>query len=127
MDTTKSGVPCQVWNSQSPHSHPYTSSTFPLANLEDNNGNSCRDPDNRGFLWCITSDEDQQQENCGDNGDAFYQNYCDASLDHDMGSSEYNTVRGDGSIGQYEIISVRRPQVGVEEAGFVNYYYGSTG
>ena len=42
MAKTRTGIICQCWNSQSPHSHSFTPSTHPHSGLEKN---YCRNPD----------------------------------------------------------------------------------
>lgn len=45
---------CQMWKSDSPHSH-------------DNNdlpGNFCRNPDNEPAPWCYTTDPDTRWDYC---------------------------------------------------------------
>ncbi|XP_039266937.2 plasminogen-like [Styela clava] len=58
---TKSGIICQAWNSQSPHRHRYTSSTYPNSGL---NGNNCRNPDLDKNPWCFTTSSYKQWEYC---------------------------------------------------------------
>ena len=48
--TTVGGLPCQAWQSQSPHTHGYTLDEYGTHGLE---GNGCRDPDGDGFLWYV--------------------------------------------------------------------------
>ena len=52
---TASGLPCQRWDSQSPHSHPNSdASRFPDATMGETT-NYCRNPDNDATLWCYTT------------------------------------------------------------------------
>jgi len=62
---TISGIACQRWDSQKPHSHnDNIASMFPDATLADAS-NYCRNPDSKdGGLWCYTSDPDKQWEFC---------------------------------------------------------------
>eukprot|EP00058_Branchiostoma_floridae_P012504 XP_002597992.1 hypothetical protein BRAFLDRAFT_79777 [Branchiostoma floridae] len=52
---------CQRWDSQSPHSHPYTPQAHPDAGLEEN---FCRNPDNKERPWCYTTDGTQSWDYC---------------------------------------------------------------
>ncbi|CAK8673207.1 unnamed protein product [Clavelina lepadiformis] len=63
---TVSGITCQRWDSQSPHSHQVTSETNPDADLRNN---YCRTPDTggnspKGGPWCYTTDIKVEQEIC---------------------------------------------------------------
>ncbi|KAK3105903.1 hypothetical protein FSP39_008229, partial [Pinctada imbricata] len=62
---TTSGIPCQPWASQSPHSHKYNDSAyFPGENITEIAG-YCRDPDGRfGQPWCYTSQSNVEWEHC---------------------------------------------------------------
>ena len=48
ISRTKSGLPCQRWDSQYPHTHTRTSSNYPDDGLE---GNYCRNPGNGPSGW----------------------------------------------------------------------------
>ncbi len=59
---TKSGLECQRWDSQSPHSHSRTRKNYPDAGLSEN---YCRNPDNEpGGAWCYTTDPNKRWEYC---------------------------------------------------------------
>jgi len=69
---------------------------------------------------------------CQDGSVVNYQNAggnanpaCGGTLDADMREAEYNQVRGDGSQGQVENISVQQPSDGFGYSGKVQYYAGS--
>ncbi|MEE6523891.1 hypothetical protein FKM82_022993 [Ascaphus truei] len=49
---TTSGIPCQRWDSQSPHQHRFLPEKYPCKGLEDN---YCRNPDGSEAPWCFTS------------------------------------------------------------------------
>jgi len=58
------GLPCQRWDSQTPHSHHYNDvNAFPDASITDV-ANYCRDPDNVGFLWCYTTNSTIRWQPC---------------------------------------------------------------
>ena len=62
LATTVGGLPCQGWQSQSPHEHDYTLEEYDSSGLE---GNGCRDPDGaEGRLWCYTTDPDTRWDYC---------------------------------------------------------------
>ncbi|CAH1786987.1 unnamed protein product, partial [Owenia fusiformis] len=65
IHSTVKGVPCQRWDSQSPHQHDrIDASKFPDATLGDA-ANYCRNPDGEpGGLWCYTSDPGQRWDYC---------------------------------------------------------------
>ncbi|XP_046367076.2 uncharacterized protein LOC124142560 isoform X2 [Haliotis rufescens] len=64
LNTTVAGIPCQRWDSQSPHAHSHTDiSKFPDDNLEDA-ANYCRNPDGKYGLWCYTNDPDVEWQYC---------------------------------------------------------------
>ncbi|XP_078700893.1 plasminogen-like [Branchiostoma floridae x Branchiostoma belcheri] len=52
---------CQRWDSQSPHSHPYTPQAHPDAGLEEN---FCRNPDNKDRPWCYITDGTDTWDYC---------------------------------------------------------------
>ena len=54
-NVTVSGLPCQRWDSQSPHSHSYSDPwSFPDATMIEVS-NYCRNPDLEDDLWCFTT------------------------------------------------------------------------
>ena len=59
---TKSGVQCQVWSHQSPHSHQKTHVAYPNAGLGGHN--HCRNPDHDVMPWCLTVAEEPVWEYC---------------------------------------------------------------
>ncbi|CBY30366.1 unnamed protein product [Oikopleura dioica] len=61
--TTVSGLTCQKWNSQTPHSHSREKDNYGEKDFETN---FCRNPDNEpGGPWCYTTDPDSRWEYCG--------------------------------------------------------------
>ncbi|XP_068198816.1 plasminogen [Antennarius striatus] len=60
---TISGVNCQAWRSQSPHTHnSFTPQSHPNNGLD---GNSCRNPDNDvNGPWCYTTDPSKKWDYC---------------------------------------------------------------
>ncbi|CAB9514790.1 Apolipoprotein(a) (Fragment) [Seminavis robusta] len=61
INTTMTGKPCQRWDSQLPHHHPYSPDMYPLAGLESN---YCRNPDSESAAWCYTTDNKTRWEFC---------------------------------------------------------------
>lgn len=62
---TASGYMCQAWNTQSPHTHSFTSSDFPEGNINAA-GSMCRDPGGlQGQPWCYTNQLNPVMEFCG--------------------------------------------------------------
>ncbi|KAF6114449.1 hypothetical protein HJG60_010449 [Phyllostomus discolor] len=61
ISKTISGLECQAWGSQSPHTHGYLPSKFPNKNLEMN---YCRNPDAEPRPWCFTTDPNKRWEFC---------------------------------------------------------------
>jgi len=55
-NTTISGRPCQRWDSQSPHMHPYSN----LSAFE----NYCMNPNEDAAPWCYTTDTHRKIEFC---------------------------------------------------------------
>lgn len=52
--TTISGLTCQKWSEQAPHSHSFTHENYPNMGLGDHN--YCRNPDSdAGGVWCYTT------------------------------------------------------------------------
>ena len=52
-NVTESGKTCQMWSSQTPHSH-----------TRSGEGNYCRNPDEEPKPWCYTTDPDVRFELC---------------------------------------------------------------
>ncbi|XP_074165484.1 plasminogen isoform X1 [Sminthopsis crassicaudata] len=61
ISTTESGIQCQAWDSQEPHSHEYLPSKFPNKNLKKN---YCRNPDGEPRPWCFTTSPNKRWEFC---------------------------------------------------------------
>ena len=60
--TSRSGIPCQAWNMQSPHTHDMMPSNHPDKGL---NENYCRNPDNEeNGPWCYTTSVNKRWEHC---------------------------------------------------------------
>ncbi|KAM4722214.1 hepatocyte growth factor-like protein isoform 2-T2 [Rhinophrynus dorsalis] len=49
---TTSGIPCQRWDSQTPHKHRFLPEKYPCKGLEEN---YCRNPDGSEAPWCFTT------------------------------------------------------------------------
>uniref|UniRef100_A0A8C1TIU9 Macrophage stimulating 1 n=1 Tax=Cyprinus carpio TaxID=7962 RepID=A0A8C1TIU9_CYPCA len=52
VNETTSGIPCQRWDAQKPHEHPFSPKTYECKGLEQN---YCRNPDGSEAPWCFTS------------------------------------------------------------------------
>uniref|UniRef100_A0A8C5HMR1 Hepatocyte growth factor-like protein n=1 Tax=Gouania willdenowi TaxID=441366 RepID=A0A8C5HMR1_GOUWI len=52
VNETTSGIPCQRWDAQVPHEHPFYPNTYECKGLEEN---YCRNPDGSEAPWCFTS------------------------------------------------------------------------
>ncbi|XP_067650835.1 uncharacterized protein [Haliotis asinina] len=64
LNVTVTGIPCQRWDSQTPHAHTHTDiSKFPDDNLEDA-ANYCRNPEGKHGLWCYTINPDVEWQYC---------------------------------------------------------------
>ena len=61
VTTTISGLTCQDWSVQFPHTHVHTPGNYPDAGLD---GNDCRDPDGSGQAWCYTTNPGVRREFC---------------------------------------------------------------
>ena len=61
LNVTKSGLSCQRWDSNRPHSHTRKFKNYPNAGLEEN---YCRNPDNESNVWCYTKDSKKRWEEC---------------------------------------------------------------
>ncbi|XP_077864886.1 plasminogen-like [Saccoglossus kowalevskii] len=59
---TYTGIECQKWTSQTPHSHEYDPESYPAAGLGDNN--YCRNPSGYFVPWCFTTDPNMEQGSC---------------------------------------------------------------
>ncbi|NXT90407.1 PLMN protein, partial [Anhinga rufa] len=59
--TTVSGLECQRWDSQQPHSHGYLPENFPEKDLKMN---YCRNPDGEPRPWCFTTSLTKRWEYC---------------------------------------------------------------
>ncbi|XP_009920512.1 plasminogen [Haliaeetus albicilla] len=59
--TTVSGLECQRWDSQQPHSHGYLPENFPEKDLKMN---YCRNPDGEPQPWCFTTSPTKRWEYC---------------------------------------------------------------
>ena len=56
INYTSSGLPCQRWDSQTPHEHKFTN----LANAS----NFCRNPNGDITPWCYTTDPKIKMDHC---------------------------------------------------------------
>lgn len=56
INVTKTGIPCQRWDSQTPHKHKFDE----LADHE----NYCRNPDEDNGPWCYTTNDTQRYDFC---------------------------------------------------------------
>ncbi|XP_069625621.1 plasminogen isoform X2 [Ranitomeya imitator] len=61
VSKTKSGLECQNWDSQKPHTHGYKPDSIPEKNLINNH---CRNPDGEPRPWCFTTDPNKRWEFC---------------------------------------------------------------
>ncbi|KAH0622431.1 hypothetical protein JD844_024733 [Phrynosoma platyrhinos] len=61
VSQTESGLQCQPWASQEPHSHGYLPANFPEKNLRSN---YCRNPDGEPRPWCFTTSPTKRWEFC---------------------------------------------------------------
>ncbi|XP_006631118.3 hepatocyte growth factor-like protein [Lepisosteus oculatus] len=52
VNETTSGIPCQRWDAQYPHRHPFYPQAYECKGLEEN---YCRNPDGSEAPWCFTS------------------------------------------------------------------------
>lgn len=60
---TESGLKCQAWDKQTPHTHTRIAANYPYGGLE---ANYCRNPDGAsGGNWCYTEDPKVRWEYCG--------------------------------------------------------------
>eukprot|EP00058_Branchiostoma_floridae_P023734 XP_002609224.1 hypothetical protein BRAFLDRAFT_125972 [Branchiostoma floridae] len=61
VNITSSGRACQRWDSQTPHPHTRTLTSYPSAGLDEN---FCRNPDGEAEPWCYTQDPYVKWEAC---------------------------------------------------------------
>lgn len=61
VNTTPSGIPCQRWDSQSPHRHSFVPEDYKCKDL---NKNHCRNPDGAEAPWCFTTDPEIRVAYC---------------------------------------------------------------
>ena len=59
LNVTQTGLACQAWSSQSPHTHSFYPDEYP--GLEEN---YCRNPDLEARTWCFTRDQDTRWGYC---------------------------------------------------------------
>ncbi|XP_066553640.1 hepatocyte growth factor-like protein [Amia ocellicauda] len=52
VNETTSGIPCQRWDAQKPHKHPFIPEIYECKGLEEN---YCRNPDGSEAPWCFAS------------------------------------------------------------------------
>ena len=60
---TYSGIPCQRWDTLSPHIHGQIAYSFPEKNLTVAE-NYCRNPDGESGPWCYTTDSNVRWQLC---------------------------------------------------------------
>ncbi|KAM9326911.1 hepatocyte growth factor-like protein isoform 2-T2 [Gastrophryne carolinensis] len=58
---TTSGIPCQRWDSQTPHKHRFLPEKYPCKGLD---GNYCRNPDGSEAPWCFTTNPNMRVAYC---------------------------------------------------------------
>ena len=63
VSNTKEGIPCQRWDSQTPHMHFQQTQFFPEKNLTQAE-NYCRNPDGEPMVWCYTMDASIRWKYC---------------------------------------------------------------
>ncbi|XP_035486378.1 hepatocyte growth factor-like protein isoform X2 [Scophthalmus maximus] len=62
VNETTSGIPCQRWDAQYPHEHPFYPNTYECKGLEEN---YCRNPDgDQHGPWCYTTDPKTEFDYC---------------------------------------------------------------
>nr|XP_033794312.1 plasminogen [Geotrypetes seraphini] len=61
ISKTESGLDCQSWDLQTPHTHGYLPPIFPEKDLKNN---YCRNPDGEPRPWCFTSSPSKRWEYC---------------------------------------------------------------
>ena len=63
QSVTKSGLTCQKWAEQSPHTHEYTTDKHGDKGIGDHN--YCRNPDEEyNMTWCYTTSPDKRWDFC---------------------------------------------------------------
>ncbi len=63
VSVTETGLECQRWDSQTPHSHSHSDADFPEKDLSLTS-NYCRNPSGRSRPWCYTTDKDIEWDYC---------------------------------------------------------------
>ena len=62
VNMTRTGILCQKWDTNSPHTHDKKSAAYPNAGIE---GNECRNPDTEPQgPWCYTSSPSTRWDYC---------------------------------------------------------------
>ncbi|KAG5274258.1 hypothetical protein AALO_G00134080 [Alosa alosa] len=61
VNETTSGIPCQRWEAQRPHIHPFYPHIYECKGLEEN---YCRNPDGSEAPWCFTSVSEMRTALC---------------------------------------------------------------
>ncbi|XP_066264124.1 uncharacterized protein [Branchiostoma lanceolatum] len=61
LSVTRTGLTCQRWDSQTPHTHDRTAAKYPSSGLEQN---YCRNPDGSSGAWCYTTDPRTRWDYC---------------------------------------------------------------
>ncbi|XP_053566915.1 plasminogen [Bombina bombina] len=61
VSKTESGIVCQRWDEQIPHSHGFNPANLPEKNLVSN---YCRNPDGEPRPWCFTTNSNKRWEFC---------------------------------------------------------------
>ncbi|XP_062977154.1 hepatocyte growth factor-like protein [Elgaria multicarinata webbii] len=61
VNITSTGIPCQRWDSQTPHQHRFLPEKYECKNLDEN---YCRNPDGSEAPWCFTTFPNVQMAFC---------------------------------------------------------------
>ncbi|XP_053325850.1 hepatocyte growth factor-like protein isoform X2 [Spea bombifrons] len=61
VNVTTSGIPCQPWDSQTPHKHRFLPEKYPCKGLDKN---YCRNPDGSEAPWCFTTNPNMRVAYC---------------------------------------------------------------